>query len=326
MAHPVHTLQSFDQIKLLADPRRRALLQLLMAAPASLSGLGRQVGQHPAWVRHHLLRLEQAGLVERVQSAAREHLYRPSARAYVVQALVTPQARLDRTLVLSGSHDLAVELLGSELASAIEVVALTNGSLDGLILLRQGLSQMAGCHLFDPVQMEYNRPFVAHLFPDRPMALVTLAERVQGLLFQAGNPKQIRGLSDFARADVVIRNRNRGSGTRLWLDASLQLLGIPAEVVHGYPSEVTTHTQLALAISEGEADAGLGLQAAASAHGLGFLPLFQERYHLVVPAENLSQTSIQRTLDHLNSAAFRRRASQLAGYDTTHTGELLSVH
>ncbi len=133
----------------------------------------------------------------------------------------------------------------------MEVVALTNGSLDGLILLRQGLSQMAGCHLFDPVQREYNRPFVAHLFPDRPMALVTLAERVQGLVFQSGNPKHIRDLSDFARSDVVIRNRNRGSGTRLWLDASLQLLGIPAEAVQGYPSEVSTHTQLARAVHRG---------------------------------------------------------------------------
>ncbi len=326
MRHPVHTLQSFDQIKLLADPRRRALLQLLMAAPASLSGLGRQIGRHPAWVRHHLLRLEQAGLVERVETTAREHLYRPSARAYVVQALVIPQARLDRTLVLSGSHDLAVELLGRELAASLEVVALTNGSLDGLILLRQGLSQMAGCHLFDPVQLEYNRPFVAHLFPGRPMALVTLAERVQGILFQPGNPKGIRDLSDFARDDVMIRNRNRGSGTRLWLDASLQMLGIPAEAVQGYPSEVSTHTQLARAVYQGEADVGLGLQAAASAFGLGFLPLFQERYHLVVPEENLSQPPVQWMLDHLNSAAFRRRASQLAGYDTTHTGELLAVH
>jgi putative molybdopterin biosynthesis protein len=326
MRHPVQTLQAFDQIKLLSDPRRRHLLQLLMAEPASLSGLGRQVGRHPAWVRHHLLRLEQAGLVERIESTTHEQRYRPSARAYVVQALVLPQARLDRTLVLSGSHDLALEMLGSELASALEVVALTNGSLDGLILLRQGLSQMAGCHLFDAVQMEYNRPYVAHLFPDRPMVLVTLAERVQGILFQSGNPKHIRDLSDFARDDVVIRNRNRGSGTRLWLDASLQLLGIPAKAVHGYPSEVSTHTQLARAVSHGEADVGLGLQAAACAFGLGFLPLFQERYHLVVPEENLSQSPVQSMLDHLNSATFRRRASRLAGYDTTHTGELQTVH
>jgi putative molybdopterin biosynthesis protein len=158
------------------------------------------------------------------------------------------------------------------------------------------------------------------------MALVTLAERVQGILIPPQNPKGIRDLSDFARADITIRNRNRGSGTRLWLDASLQLLGIPPEAVHGYPSEVKTHTQLARAVQRGEVDAGLGLQAAAQSLALGFVPLFQEPYQLAVPEDVLPQRSVQCLLDHLNRSSFRRRVSHLAGYDTTHTGELLAVH
>jgi len=320
------TLHRFEQIKLLSDPRRLRLLQLLMSESASLSGLGRQIGRHPAWVRHHLVRLEQGGLVERQTTATGEHIYRPSAQAFLIQAMVIPQSRRDRTVVLSGSHDLALELLGQEVASSVDVIALTNGSLDGLILLRQGLSQISGCHLFDPIQLEYNRPFVAHLFPDRSIALVTLAERVQGILFQAGNPKGIRDLLDFARADVTIRNRNRGSGTRLWLDASLQRLGIPAQSVRGYASEAVTHTQLARAVCRGEVDAGLGLQAAAQSLDLGFVPLFQELYQLAVPEDLLPQPSVQRMLDQLSRSTFRRRASKLAGYDTTHTGEMLQVH
>jgi molybdate-binding protein len=39
------------------------------------------------------------------------------------------------------------------------------GSLDGLIALRQGVCQFAGCHLFDPLADEYNLPYVHHLFP-----------------------------------------------------------------------------------------------------------------------------------------------------------------
>jgi DNA-binding transcriptional ArsR family regulator len=59
----VALLKSFDQIKILADPRRLAILKKLMAKPASLSGLGRELGEHPAWIRHHLKQLEAAGLV-----------------------------------------------------------------------------------------------------------------------------------------------------------------------------------------------------------------------------------------------------------------------
>jgi len=48
--HPA--LRSFEQLKLLADPRRLAILRQLMAGPASLTMLGKALGEHPAWVRH----------------------------------------------------------------------------------------------------------------------------------------------------------------------------------------------------------------------------------------------------------------------------------
>jgi predicted transcriptional regulator len=60
----VAVIDSLTQLKLLSDPRRLHLLRLLMAEPTSLTSLGARVGRHPAWVRHHLHRLEQAGLVE----------------------------------------------------------------------------------------------------------------------------------------------------------------------------------------------------------------------------------------------------------------------
>jgi len=44
----LHPLTSLEQIKLLSDPRRRQILRLLMAQPATLSQLGRALGRHPA--------------------------------------------------------------------------------------------------------------------------------------------------------------------------------------------------------------------------------------------------------------------------------------
>jgi DNA-binding transcriptional ArsR family regulator len=60
----VQTVQSFDKIKLLADSRRMDILRLLMATPATLTQLARTLKQSPAWVRHHILALESADLVE----------------------------------------------------------------------------------------------------------------------------------------------------------------------------------------------------------------------------------------------------------------------
>ena len=77
---PIQALHSFEQIKLMADPRRLRILRILMSGQASLTMLGQQIGEHPAWVRHHLKQLEAAGLVElaetKVESGVVEKFYR----------------------------------------------------------------------------------------------------------------------------------------------------------------------------------------------------------------------------------------------------------
>ncbi len=222
---PIRKLQSFDQLKLLADPRRLAILRQLMAGPASLTMLGKSLSEHPAWVRHHLKQLETAGLVElvetRVQSGVVEKFYRACASGYLVQELILPDNPTRPVIVFSGSHDLAVEILAHQLSENLDVLILPVGSMDGLVALRQNLCNLAGTHLLDTTG-EYNLPFIRHLFPDRTMQVVTLSYREQGLMFTSGNPKAIHSLADLARPDVTFINRNTGSGTRIWFDHQLQ--------------------------------------------------------------------------------------------------------
>ena len=318
----VETLRAFEQIKLLSDPRRLAILRLLMAGQATLTHLGQALGEHPAWVRHHIKKLEEAGLVEvneiKVTSGVTEKFYRSRAGAFLIQEMVLPQDTNRPTVIFSGSHDLAIERLAGQLSPHVNMLTLPVGSLDGLIALRQGFCHLSGCHLLDK-DGEYNVPFVRHFFPDRPTSLFTLAHRQQGLLLAPSNPKGIRGVADLARPDATFINRQRGSGTRLWLDARLHELGIPGEQIRGYENVVSTHTECALAVQRSEADAALGLQAAAFQHGLDFIPLFFERYDLTVPQEQFE--AVAPLLDFLQSGDFRRDVASLSGYDTTHTGE-----
>jgi putative molybdopterin biosynthesis protein len=195
------------------------------------------------------------------------------------------------------------------------------GSLEGLIALRQGLAQMAGCHLLDAESGEYNLPYVRHLFPDREVALVTLVHREQGLLVAPGNPHQIHQMEDLTRPDVRIINRNRGSGTRLWLDHELGRLSLPVQALRGYEREVRTHTAVAEAIHTGRADAGLGVEAAARKYNLDFIPLFQERFDLVMPREQIAEPRLLPLFEILVSLQFRRQVQNLGGYQTDHTGD-----
>ena len=323
---PIRPLQSFEQLKLLADPRRLAILRQLMSGPASLTMLGKSLGEHPAWIRHHLKQLEAIGLVEqvetRIQSGVVEKFYRALASGYLIQELILPENPARPVIVFSGSHDLAVELLANQLSKYLDILTLPVGSLDGLVALRQNLCNLSGTHLLDP-NGEYNLPFIRHFFPDRAMQVVTLAHREQGLMTSAGNPKAIRSMADLARADVTFINRNPGSGTRLWLDRHLQAQRISTESIHGYGNSISTHTECARLIQIGKADVALGLRAAACQFGLDFVPLFHERYDIVFMQEK--GKILSPILDTLQTSAFRHSVEALTGYEMTHTGEQIPL-
>jgi putative molybdopterin biosynthesis protein len=326
----IEFIKSLDQIKLLSDPRRMAILRLLMAQPATLTHLGKALGEHPAWVRHHLKQLEEAGLVEMVTTQVSggfvEKFYQAKARAMIFQEVVLPAPSGSEMLVLMGSHDMALNRLAQHLReeAQVDILALPVGSLDGLVALRQGITHLTACHLLDAESGEYNLPYLRYFFPDRRVSAVTLAHRVQGLMIAPGNPRRIQGLDDLAHGDIVFVNRNLGSGTRLWLDKKLGELGLQVEKIRGYNREASTHTAVAQAIRSRRTDAGLGLEAAARAAGLDFIPLFQERFDLVLPAEMIEERRVQVILEYINSAAFRRLLGELAGYDPGHSGDLLT--
>ena len=321
----VETLHAFEQIKLLSDSRRMQILRLLMASPASLTQLARTLGQSPAWVRHHILALESADLIELAEERRTgkvvEKFYRARAGAFLLQELILPEGGKP-AVVFSGSHDLALEKIGEQIRDHLTLLTLPVGSLDGLVNLRQGLCQISGAHLLDK-SGEYNAPFVRHLFPDRSMDMVTLAYRTQGLMFTPGNPMVVRSASDLAQTGLRFINRNPGSGTRLWLDTELERLGILPESIEGYEHVVNTHTECARAIATGQADAALGLQASALQFGLDFVPLFEERYDLVLPRDQ--ENVLAPLLDYIQTAAFRQETSTLSGYITTHSGEQISL-
>jgi len=250
-----------------------------------------------------------------------EKFYRAKASAFLLHELILPQSDIP-TIIFSGSHDLAIESLSSRLASHIRMLTLPVGSLDGLVNLRQGLCHVAGAHLLDE-SGDYNTSYVHHLFPDRPVKMVTLAYRTQGLLLAQGNPKRIRSIKDLTRKSVRFINRNPGSGTRLWFDREIQRIGLSPKSIRGYDDSVRTHSESALAVQQGKVDVTLGIQAAAHQHDLDFIPLFEERYDLVIPEEQVKL--VHPLLDTLQTASFRKTLSYLTGYNTAHSGEQIPL-
>jgi putative molybdopterin biosynthesis protein len=232
------------------------------------------------------------------------------------------------TLRFTGSHDLTMELLGRQLAAAYPACQLTlnfRGSLGGLFAIARGDADIAGIHLWDESSDTYNTPFVRRVLPGQRIALLTVANRSIGLLTPPGNPQALQSLTDLTRKDVQWINRQAGSGTRVWLDAQLQRLQIDHRAIQGYADEKATHLQVAQTIVDKKATAGLGLQAAAASYGLGFVPLTEEPYQLVIPEQIWGTQTCRRLVETLQSAEFKTAVDSLHGYDSTPTGDVVWI-
>lgn len=231
-------------------------------------------------------------------------------------------------LRFAGSHDLSVEALVRALSERPVPVTMTTeyvGSLGGLIAMARGEADLAGSHLWDESTGTFNTAFIQRVLPGREIVLINLVQRVQGLIVPAGNPQGLRGVGDLGDEGVIFVNRQAGSGTRVWLDAWLRRAGVPAKTVSGYEREETTHVAVARAVAEGEATVGLGIGPAAAAYGLDFVPLFKERYDLVLPAENASLPGVEAVRAVLVSEDFRGVVSALGGYDLSLTGQEMTI-
>jgi excisionase family DNA binding protein len=229
-------------------------------------------------------------------------------------------------LLMAGSDDPSLGRLRDLYTSRLTPTALflaPVGSRAGLVAARDGVADVALAHLVDPVSGEYNLPYLQQFFP-AGAAVVTLFQRQLGLVVQPGNPLGLRTVADLSRTGVRLVNRQEGSGTRWYLDQELARLGVPAARLDGYHEAVVTHLEVGLKVLRREVDAGIATHAAARVLGLGFVPLTQERFEMLIPTPRFFARSVQILLDIVGSREFRRRVEALGGYDTSESGRLRS--
>jgi len=315
-------------LKVLARPERLAILRRLMSRPGTLTQLGEALDHHPAWVRHHLLSLEQAGLVEPAgehkEKGYTEKYYRATGRAFAVSLVLLPEDEERPIVVAVGSDDPALDLLADHLGrgpAGLDLVNLAMGSLEGLIALRQGVGDCCGCHLPDP-DGGTDHSHVRHLFPGRQLTLVTLADRRAGLLVAPGNPLGLEDLAAVAARRARFVSRNSGSGTRVRVDALLAQADIPASALTTPFADALTHDEVAGLVAGGLADAGVGLEVAARRHDLDFIPLYEERYDLVIPRERLEEQRLQALVACIRTPEFPAAVEGLEGYSAAATGHV----
>ena len=223
---------------------------------------------------------------------------------------VVPLGRgLERAaLVAIGSHCVGLDwILGRVVALGFPVKSLWVGSQGGLLAAARGECDLAGVHLLDPATDIYNRPFLPP-----GVRLLPGYGRMQGIVYRPGDRRfegaGVAEASDRAIGDPDCRmvNRNRGSGTRVVIDALLGGLR-PS----GHAVEPRSHNAVAAAVEQGRADWGLAIAPVAASYGLGFLPVRAERYDFAIPESRWDRPAVAAFRSVLDLAETRRALERL---------------
>jgi putative molybdopterin biosynthesis protein len=228
-----------------------------------------------------------------------------------------------KRLLIAGCDPGISVLLRHLQREGVEAVVAYRNSSQSLDLLKSSFIHVAGSHLRDEATGESNLPAVRKQFPKGSVAVISYAIWQEGMVVARGNPKKIKDISDLARKDVVIVNREPGAGSRFLLDSHLQKAGIAPRNVKGYQEMAAGHLPAAWQVKCGHADCCLATKTSASVFGLDFIPLQNERYDLVIRKESLTHPGVQILLDTLGRTAFRRELEGLGGYDTRNAGDRL---
>ncbi len=230
-------------------------------------------------------------------------------------------------ILAAGSNDPILEILinqTKQMSSDFIIFSSNTGSTEGLRMFGSGMTDIAWCHLADPITGEYNIDSIKEITGGGEIAMVHLFLREVGFLTSPsiGLKKNI-SFKTISENKIKFINRQSGSGTRIYIDRLLSEKGISAKNIRGYSDEVFTHFEVGLKILSGEADAGIATVAVSKIFGLPFTPLMKESFDMVIRKDTFFRKDIQEFIENLSSPEFRKSVEWLGDYDFTGSGRII---
>jgi molybdate-binding protein/DNA-binding XRE family transcriptional regulator len=219
-----------------------------------------------------------------------------------------------RTLVVA-CCDPAAGLLAAEYARQFQfrMIVLRRSSRDALELLAAGKVHAAGVHLSQGGHGSDNSRAARARLHDG-FRLVRVARWDEGLAvgarFQSSTIESVR------RGKARWVGREEGSGARQCQDEVLDGKPVPRRVAFD-------HRSVTAAVRCGWADIGPCVRLASEESGLRFLKVKEKDYDLCFSNSIEGDPRMAALLATLRSRGYRQGLSELPGYSTRHTGELL---
>lgn len=217
------------------------------------------------------------------------------------------------TLVLA-SCDPAAQLLAREYASTspFRMIVLRRSSRVALSLLGRKCIHVAGIHLSTRDATDENAQAVRDTI-GTGFRLASVAKWEEGIA--VSTHVKTNSIQSLLKSDLRWIGREEGSAARACLDDLFAGRTAPRRIARD-------HRSVAQAIDYGWADAGICLRLTSEEAGLRFLPVRQERYDLCFAKGDEFEPRVAALVALVRSPHYRRRLSQLPGYECRGNGSI----
>ncbi|MFT4607052.1 MAG: putative molybdopterin biosynthesis protein [Urechidicola sp.] len=228
-----------------------------------------------------------------------------------------------RPLVIIGSHDPLLEWALRE--SRCGLASYLDSSLDGLDRFEQGDGIASGLHVYDSESNDWNTPLVKsrlvnNNFASSGVVLVEWAKRERGMIVNPDRVEEYQSLQDMQNKTVVPRQQEAGS--QVLLEALIAEQSVDVGSIN-WTAAARSEMDAVVDVLEGKADLSFGLSTLAAQVRLGFIPVIEERYDLLVDRQAWFEPTWQKFIQFCRSKAFANRANELTGYNLA---QQFSVH
>lgn len=224
-------------------------------------------------------------------------------------------------IIIAYSHDPLLEIiLGKLEEEGYRVEGLCIGSGMALATLTLEEADVACIHLYDPESKEYNKPYIEKFWLTDKATII--GGYLRELVFALKPGLKINNINELLRkllqGELKLVNRNRGSGTRVYLDYLLQYASkkynLSVKNVRGYENEVYTHIEAARQVALGRADTALTLRYTTYLYGLESIHVVWETYQCIALNKSLEKQAVSKLREILNSEWLNNQLSKMPGY------------
>ena len=266
-------------------------------------------------------------LVNRYLSEYKKHLN----RELNIREIPAP---IKKMFIYAGSNDILLEhIFGMMMKEGIAIEKHWIGSLRGLASLVLDECNLTGIHLLDIDTGEYNVSYIKKYTPTENIILIRGYGREIGFITREEMTYD-NILEEIIKGKLRIINRNRGSGTRLIIEAILNKEAIEQKLnademkkkIKGYSDIVYTHLDTARKIALREADVGIGLRTASQIYKLKFIHIAWEKFDFATKKSKATGNYIRKFLKVLKSKEINRIMRSYEGYRAeAELGKILEV-